>query len=93
MLFEEYMEVLKLDKFRKLSKFSARIIISTKSVTVNKFCDALKNITGDQARLHNKLYRLLCSLFRRIAISIVGHDLIRRSGIKSCVAVDGAVRC
>lgn len=51
MLFEEYMEVLKLDKFRKLSKFSARIIISTKSVTVNKFCDALKNIMDGQDRL------------------------------------------
>ena len=47
--------------------------------------------SSGQARLPYKLYRLLCGSFRRIPIGIVGHDLIRRSGIKSCVAVDGAV--
>jgi hypothetical protein len=28
---------------------------------------------GGQARLPYKLYRLLCGLFRRIAIGIIGH--------------------
>lgn len=31
-------------------------------------------------------------VFRRFAIGIVGHDLIRRCGIQSSVAVDGTVR-
>ena len=34
----------------------------------------------------------LVLIFRRIAIGIVGHDLICRGGIKSGVTVDGAIR-
>ena len=54
---------------------------------------ALVSRRGITLYLPYKLYRLLCGLFRRITASIVSHSLIRGGGIKSGVAVDGAVRC